>query len=144
MKKIACFIGIVFGIIAIILSFTVRDLDNGSYESNKSYGGDAYTGIQNAAAQAANNVQDGNDIIMAGFGNVLLIMGGATVAYFLKELADTMPATTDGKLFGSWFADDDDEDDDDEGDDDAQSPAADAPKANTDPYNNIPPYNPGN
>lgn len=34
----------------------LEDLYTGSYEWDKYYGGDAYTGIQQAAAQAANNV----------------------------------------------------------------------------------------
>lgn len=43
-------------IFAIVCFATNSSASNGSYESSKSYGGDAYTGIQNAAAQTANNV----------------------------------------------------------------------------------------
>lgn len=41
-----------------ILCFNMEFDSSGSYESYKSYGGDAYTGIQNAAAQTANNVKN--------------------------------------------------------------------------------------
>ena len=43
-------------VFAIVCFSTDPSVANGSYESSKSYGGDAYTGIQNAAAQTANNV----------------------------------------------------------------------------------------
>jgi len=50
---------------------TVEDIYSGSYERDYYYGGDAYTGIQQAAAQAANNVlameetlnQTNNDLV---------------------------------------------------------------------------------
>lgn len=49
------------GIVTVILGILAICLGNSvyysvSYEHNKSYGGDAYTGIQNAAAKTANNV----------------------------------------------------------------------------------------
>ena len=34
-----------------------------SYEDNNTYGGDAYTGIQNAAAQTANNVNNVGNLL---------------------------------------------------------------------------------
>ncbi|MBR5279721.1 MAG: hypothetical protein IKU26_01960 [Clostridia bacterium] len=40
-----------------ILCFNMEFKGSGSYESYESYGGDAYTGIQNASAQTANNVR---------------------------------------------------------------------------------------
>ena len=43
-------------IFAIVSFATDASGPSGSYESSKAYGGDAYTGIQNAAAQTANNV----------------------------------------------------------------------------------------
>lgn len=35
----------------------------GAYEDNNTYGGDAYTGIQNAAAQTANNVYNVGELL---------------------------------------------------------------------------------
>ena len=43
-------------VFAIICFAAETSYATGSYESSKQYGGDAYTGIQNAAAQTANNV----------------------------------------------------------------------------------------
>ncbi len=43
-------------VFAIVCFATDTSYATGSYESNQQYGGDAYTGIQNAAAQSANNV----------------------------------------------------------------------------------------
>lgn len=52
---------IVIGIVALVISSNISI--PGSTESKESYGGDAYTGIQNAAAQTATNVyQVGNGI----------------------------------------------------------------------------------
>lgn len=43
-------------IFAIVCFTTDTSYASGSYETSQKYGGDAYTGIQNAAAQTANNV----------------------------------------------------------------------------------------
>ena len=86
-KRIKSVAFITIGIIAIIFAIVFfvksgnRD-DVGSYESYKTYGGDAYTGIQNAAAQTANNVYYTNKNLIAlyenvsnGFGAVFFISG---------------------------------------------------------------------
>lgn len=66
-------IGLAIGIVILVCSYFVFSFDTAintprmekiiletinapEYESNKSYGGDAYTGMQQAAAQAANNL----------------------------------------------------------------------------------------
>jgi hypothetical protein len=65
-------------------------MSTGSWESNSSYGGDAYTGIQNAAAQTANNVQDLAEILKTGMSSALIIFGIAMIAYFgLKFFKNT-------------------------------------------------------
>lgn len=55
-KKISAIIFLVVAAVAIIFGFLCYEMSAGSYESSETYGGDAYTGIQNAAAQTANNV----------------------------------------------------------------------------------------
>lgn len=65
----------VTGLVSAILGIVAYCLDSGSYESSVTYGGDAYTGIQNAAAQTANNLTDLADICKFGFGSILLITG---------------------------------------------------------------------
>ena len=66
---------IILSILAFVLAFIVFDQRVGSFESSKSYGGDAYTGIQNAAAQTANNVQDVGEMIRTGLGCILILHG---------------------------------------------------------------------
>ena len=89
-KLICSIIGAIGGFISIILGFVVSGMSTGSWESNSSYGGDAYTGIQNAAAQTANNVQDLAEILKTGMSSALIIFGIAMIAYFgLKFFKNT-------------------------------------------------------
>ena len=78
-KKLLKIFGIILGVLTIVLSFVVFSKSVGYYESNMSYGGDAYTGIQNAAAQAANNVQYVGEMIRFALGSQMLVMGLAMV-----------------------------------------------------------------
>ena len=92
----------VTGILSVIFGFICNG--SGNYSSHTSdkytYGGDAYTGIQNAAAQTANNVsyfQDSfNSIAGRGFMFILLIAGLVLIItgifMILKaKLANTQP-----------------------------------------------------
>ena len=81
-KRICSVVGAIGGLVSIILGFVISDMSTGSWESNSSYGGDAYTGIQNAAAQTANNVQYLAEILKTGMSYVLIIFGIAMIAYF--------------------------------------------------------------
>ena len=68
---------IVLGIIAIILS---SDLFRGGvYEEKNAYGGDAYTGIQNAAATTANNVRALEIQTIKIYQNFMLFVGIAMI-----------------------------------------------------------------
>ena len=51
------------------------------YVSKNYYGGDAYTGIQHAAAETGQNVRDLARINRFGFGSILLIGGLALIAF---------------------------------------------------------------
>lgn len=75
MKKGIAVLFILVGLLAVILGFCAFGKDTGYYENNNKYGGDAYTGIQNAAAQTANNVQDLSEATTFGFGSILLVGG---------------------------------------------------------------------
>lgn len=82
-QKFRSIILIVVGIIALGLSvkcFTIDDLD---YATKSMYGGDAYTGIQNAAAITSRNVKELASIIQFGFGSILLVMGLGLIGYGL-------------------------------------------------------------
>lgn len=74
-KNIRTIIFIVIGVISIGLSircFSFKEMD---YERASMYGGDAFTGIQNAGAQTSKNVKDLAKIVQFGFGSVLLVAG---------------------------------------------------------------------
>ena len=73
------------GIISVALSvrcFSFKDLD---YEQSSMYGGDAYTGIQNAAAMTSKNVKELASIVQFGFGSVLLVSGLTLLAFGLTS-----------------------------------------------------------
>lgn len=69
---------IAFVIIAIV-SFTfsskIEDMNNGDYVSSSRYGGDAYTGMQNASAETGCNVYKGNQIMQKGFKYSFILIG---------------------------------------------------------------------
>lgn len=73
----------VTGIVSVILSIVCYSLDAGSLQGNIQYGGDAYTGIQNAAAQTARNVKYLAVIAKFGFGSVLMITGILLILFAL-------------------------------------------------------------
>lgn len=83
---IASVIGIISGFLSIMLGFVVMGYSNGSYESATTYGGDAYTGIQNAAAQTANNVKSLTAIVKLGTSSLLIIIGVAIACFFALKL----------------------------------------------------------
>ena len=92
--KIKCnkrFLGIAFIIIAIvsfIFAIVIGAQSSGSYELSQAYGGDAYTGIQNAAAQTANNIMYSNEIIKLCACGIFVILGSILAIlgiYFVSE-----------------------------------------------------------
>ena len=66
---------IVAGILSIILALVVFTFDAGLYVNPQAYGGDAYTGIQNAGASTAYNVVQLSKIAKTGFASLLLVGG---------------------------------------------------------------------
>lgn len=66
---------IVVGVIAIILAIVCYSFKSLDYEGNSIYGGDAFTGIQNAAATTSKNVKELASIVQFGFGSILLVTG---------------------------------------------------------------------
>lgn len=79
-KKMLKVFGVILGVLAIVLAIVVYNLDVGYYENYETYGGDAYTGIQQAAAQTANNVVYVGQMIRTGFASILAIHGGVLLA----------------------------------------------------------------
>jgi len=84
-QKIRSYAFIVIGIVALFLSFKCYTMDDLKFETRSMYGGDAFTGIQNAAAVTSENVKDLAAIVQFGFGSVLLVMGLAFVGIGLTS-----------------------------------------------------------
>lgn len=78
-KKVEAICKIIIGALSIVFALIILAADSGVFERQTSYGGDAYTGIQNAGAITANNVKCLAIICSQGFGFILLV-GGAIIA----------------------------------------------------------------
>ena len=70
---------ILVGIVSIGLSISCFNADDGDYVEKNYYGGDAYTGIQHAAAETGQNVRALTKLATKGFGSILLVGGLALV-----------------------------------------------------------------
>lgn len=83
---------IVVGLLSVILGIVAysnndeSDLYAGGSPSYQTYGGDAYTGIQNAAVSTSRNVVHTNMILKFGFGSILLIAGFLSIAVGANKL----------------------------------------------------------
>ena len=81
-------LGLISGVISVILGFVISGYTAGNLETFTSYGGDAYTGIQNAAAQTANNVMYLTKVIKFGFTVLLIVLGIVSICYFGSKFID--------------------------------------------------------
>ena len=77
--------GKISGILSAIMGMILFCFPTGGYETNSYYGGDAYTGIQNASAQAANNIQSLAVITKIGLGAILVFFGLGMFFYFKSK-----------------------------------------------------------
>ena len=87
-KKINFFniLGIIPGILSIIFGIKVNGHYSGVSTSHITYGGDAYTGIQNAAADAANNIRYLIGVVKYGLSSILIVAGIVIIIAFLSKL----------------------------------------------------------
>ena len=83
-QKVICVFGVILGIVCIILA-TQLNFSSG-YVSWKEYGGDAYTGIQNAAAATANNVDSLGDFLEEATSMFFIVMGVGIILISLYKL----------------------------------------------------------
>lgn len=98
-KKILAIAFVVIGLLSAILGLSAYGLDTGYYESSSAYGGDAYTGIQNAAAQTANNVRYVTEAVASVGGSILLVTGLVLILVGVKAFVEEMGDLADKKLF---------------------------------------------
>lgn len=75
---------VIAGIVSIALSIHCFNMNEGEYCSDSMYGGDAYTGMQNASASAARNVKTLSKIVKSGFGSTLLVCGLTLIAFSIQ------------------------------------------------------------
>ncbi len=93
--------GVLSGVLSIIMGVVINFKDCGDYVVSNSYGGDAYTGIQNAAADTAMNILASNRILTDGFSFICVSIGLAVVFYFAAKLLDTILAKKSAKDGGN-------------------------------------------
>lgn len=88
--------GIITGILSIVFAAIIKfESSHGDIMFYETYNGDAYTSIQNAAAQTATNVYNNSEILSTGFAMILFILGLALVFHFGAKLAeDDTPSYT--------------------------------------------------
>ena len=98
-KKILALVLATIGLLAVILGLIAYGLDTGYYEVSSAYGGDAYTGIQNAAAQTANNVRYVTEAIASVGGSILLITGLVLMVVGVKSCVEELGSFADKQLF---------------------------------------------
>ena len=97
-EKIRNILFLIIGVLSIIFAIKIGGLSTGSFEMPLSYGGDAYTGIQNACAGAANNAIDVANILQQGFKYCLIIPGFVLVSIggtSLFKVSETKPQAID-------------------------------------------------
>lgn len=79
MSTLKSILFILVGMVSIGLSISCFNADDGDYVEKNYYGGDAYTGIQHAAAETGQNVRALTKLATKGFGSRLLVGGLALV-----------------------------------------------------------------
>ena len=97
-EKIRNILFLIIGVLSIIFAIKIGGLSTGSFEMPLSYGGDAYTGIQNACAGAANNAIDVANILQQGFKYCLIIADFVLVSIggtSLFKVSETKPQAID-------------------------------------------------
>ncbi len=87
-KMICSIIGTIAGVVSLNFGSAVSKMGIGGSEDNLTYGADAYTGMQNAAAQAANNVRTLAGIVREGLSCLLTVLGLAMICYFVFKFLE--------------------------------------------------------
>lgn len=83
--KFGMIVGIAIFVLGIIFYFVNQGNYSGGNVKYEIYGGDAYTGIQNAAAQTAANILHLTDIVIKGIGCIVSSFGAVSFCYFCAK-----------------------------------------------------------
>ena len=79
-------IGVLTGIITTILGLNFKDSSLFFYADLETYGGDAYTGMQNASAQAANNIAQLGYSFEKAVSIIIAVLGIFIILYFIGKI----------------------------------------------------------
>lgn len=86
-NKIFSWIGISLGVLSLVFAVIMKlTYFEGNYVRKETYGGDAYTGMQNASAATANNLLWLHETIYIGFLLTFILVGLYLIFKHSKEL----------------------------------------------------------
>lgn len=83
--KFGMIVGIAIFVLGIIFYFVNQGAYSGGNVSYEIYGGDAYTGIQHAAAQTADNILHLSKIVIKGISCIVSSFGAVSFCYFCAK-----------------------------------------------------------
>lgn len=91
-KRVICILGIILGIATIVIGIATDEFNYSyqGYGDREIYGGDAYTGIQNATAQTATNVYNLYQTIQAFSKSFLIVLGVLIILHYALVLHETI------------------------------------------------------
>ena len=78
--KVKIIFFMLIGVLSIVLGICCFNFEVGDKVAMQYFGGDAYTGMQQASAHAANNILLLAKIVRTGFGSLLLVLGLGMIA----------------------------------------------------------------
>ena len=92
LKVIIPVIGIIIGIVTVFMGLTTHDFNYSyyGYVSRETYGGDAYTGIQNACAQVTTNTYNIYGLIQTFSKIFFVIFGLLTILHYAEKLFENI------------------------------------------------------
>lgn len=95
-KKIKSVVFVIIGVVSLILSFACFGKYEGYITKDQAYGGDAYTGIQNALADVSSDIVMLNRVVKFGVGSLLLVSGLLIGSVGIFGVIETNPAPVTG------------------------------------------------
>lgn len=102
-KKIQSVVFVIIGVVSLILSFACFGKYEGYITKDKAYGGDAYTGIQNALADVSSDIVMLNRVVKFGVGSLLLVSGLLIGSVGIFGVIETNPTSATGNNAPTGF-----------------------------------------